>query len=104
MQLEENTQPAGLERYREYLLLLARVQLGDPTSPSEQAVRNEQLANLAEAILQLPEPQRTALMLRYTQGASVAEISRQLGRAPTAVAELLKRGTHHLRLLLQEPG
>ena len=73
----------------------------DHSSPSEQADRNEQLTRLAAALTTLPEAQRTALVLRYCQGCSVADISQQLGRSPTAVAGLLKRGTRQLRDLLQ---
>lgn len=70
------------------------------TSPSEAADRNEQLARLARALDALPEAQRTALVLRYCQGLSVADISARVGRTPAAVAGLLKRGTRQLRELL----
>jgi DNA-directed RNA polymerase specialized sigma24 family protein len=40
-------------------------------------------------------------VLRYCQGYTVADISTHLGRSPTAVAGLLKRGTRQLRDLLQ---
>ena len=50
-------------------------------SPSEQAVRNELLLKLAEAIEQLPEDQRDVVILRGQGGASVAEIAEQLGRS-----------------------
>ncbi|HKI36862.1 MAG TPA: sigma-70 family RNA polymerase sigma factor [Gemmataceae bacterium] len=73
----------------------------EQSSPSERADRNEQLTRLAAALTTLPEAQRTALLLRYCQGLSVADISRHLGRSPTAVAGLLKRGTRQLRDLLQ---
>ena len=73
----------------------------EQSSPSERADRNEQLTRLAAALAELPEAQRTALVLRYCQGCSVANISQRLGRTPTAVAGLLKRGTRQLRDLLQ---
>jgi RNA polymerase sigma-70 factor (ECF subfamily) len=74
----------------------------DQSSPSERADRDEQLTRLAAALTQLPEAQRQALVMRYCQGLSVAAISQQLGRSPTAVAGLLKRGTRQLREFL--PG
>ncbi len=74
----------------------------DQTSPSEAADRNEQLTRLARALESLPEAQRAALVLRYCHGRSVAEISAEIGRSPTAVAGLLKRGAKQLRELLQE--
>jgi RNA polymerase sigma-70 factor, ECF subfamily len=73
----------------------------DQTSPSQAASRNEQMARLAEALSHLPDAQREAIVLRYGTGASVAEISQRLGRTPTAVAGLLKRGSQQLRVLLQ---
>jgi len=73
----------------------------EQSSPSERADRNEQLTRLAAALAVLPDAQRTALVLRYCQGWSVADISDHLGRSPTAVAGLLKRGTRQLRDLLQ---
>jgi RNA polymerase sigma-70 factor (ECF subfamily) len=76
--------------------------VAEQSSPSQQAERNEQAVRLAEALATLPEAQREALVLRHCQGWSVADISRQLGRSPAAVAGLLKRGAKQLRLLLQE--
>ena len=75
----------------------------EQSTPSQQADRNEQAVRLAEALTTLPDAQRQALVLRYAQGLSVAEISAEMGRGPTAVAGLLKRGTRQLRTLLQNP-
>ncbi len=69
----------------------------DQSSPSQQAVRHEEAVRVADALARLPEAQRQALELRYWQGRSLAEISRQLGRTTTAVAGLLKRGLQQLR-------
>ena len=80
---------------------LAQWVVAEQSSPSERADRNEQLTRLAAALAVLPDAQRTALVLRYCQGWSVADISDHLGRSPTAVAGLLKRGTRQLRDLLQ---
>jgi len=75
----------------------------EQSTPSQQADRNEQLARLADALATLPEAQRTALVLRHCHGWPVADISRNLGRSPMAVAGLLKRGARQLRDLLQDP-
>jgi RNA polymerase sigma-70 factor (ECF subfamily) len=71
------------------------------TSPSAQAQFNEQALQLAEALEQLPESQRQALILQHWQGWSLAEIGRHMHRTPAAVAGLVKRGLRQLRLLLQ---
>ncbi len=69
----------------------------DQPSPSQQAERDEQALRLAEALAALPEAQREALVLQHWGGCSLAEIARHLGRSPTAVAGLLKRGLQQLR-------
>jgi RNA polymerase sigma-70 factor, ECF subfamily len=75
----------------------------EQSSPSQRAQRNEQLLRLAQALADLPEAQREAVVLHYWQGQSLAEIGEQLGRTPAAVAGLLHRGLKQLRGLLQEP-
>jgi RNA polymerase sigma-70 factor (ECF subfamily) len=73
-----------------------------PSSPSQQALRQEQLLGLAVALAQLPEDQRTAVELKHLQGRSVAGIARQMQRSRAAVAGLLRRGLERLRELLGE--
>src|SRR5580692_4099989 len=69
----------------------------DQSSPSERAEQGEQALRLAEALEQLPEAQREALVMQYWQGLSLAEIGTHLGRSPEAVAGLIKRGLKQLR-------
>jgi RNA polymerase sigma-70 factor (ECF subfamily) len=71
----------------------------DQTSPSEQAVRHEQMVELAEALAQLPEDQRTAVELHHLEGCSLVEIGRRMQRSKEAVAGLLFRGLKRLRAL-----
>ena len=74
----------------------------EQSSPSQQAQRDEQALRLAEALEQLPDAQREAVIQHYWQGRSLVEIGRHLGRSPSAVAGLLQRGLKQLRRHLQE--
>lgn len=71
------------------------------TSPSEQAMRGEQLSQLAEAIEQLPEQQREAVVLKHLAGLTLKQISDRLGCTPAATAGLLFRGRQRLQELLE---
>jgi RNA polymerase sigma-70 factor (ECF subfamily) len=74
----------------------------DQSSPSDQALRQEQLLRLAEALARLPEEQRRAVELHHLQGCSLAEVGQQMGRSKEAVAGLLYRGIRKLREQLTE--
>jgi RNA polymerase sigma-70 factor (ECF subfamily) len=69
----------------------------DGPSPSQQAQRHEQSLRLADALAQLPDAQREALVLQHWHGWSLADIADHLGRSPAAVAGLLHRGLARLR-------
>jgi RNA polymerase sigma-70 factor (ECF subfamily) len=69
----------------------------DRSSPSQQAIRHEQLLALAEALDALPEDQRQAVELHHLGGCPVAEVAAQLGRSKASVAGLLRRGLRALR-------
>lgn len=72
----------------------------DQSSPSERAMRNEQLLQLSHALARLPELQREAVELFHLQGCSLAEIASLLNRSQPAVAGLLHRGLKRLRELI----
>jgi RNA polymerase sigma-70 factor (ECF subfamily) len=74
----------------------------EESSPTEQAMRNEQQLRLAEALDRLPEDQRRAVEMHHLQGLPVAEVAREMGRSDGAVGALLVRGLKKLRELLRE--
>jgi RNA polymerase sigma-70 factor (ECF subfamily) len=75
----------------------------EQSSPSQLAIKHEQAVRLGDALSQLPEAQREALVLQQWHGWSLGEIGRHLDRSPAAVAGLLRRGLKQLRVLLHEP-
>jgi RNA polymerase sigma-70 factor (ECF subfamily) len=76
----------------------------DQTSPSERAVRGEELVLLAQALARLPEDQRRVVELHYLQGLGVADVAESIGRTRPAAVGLLFRGLKRLRELLRDLG
>lgn len=74
--------------------------IADQTSPSERAVRCEELWRLAQAMAQLPEDQRRVVELHHLKGLPVAEVALLMDRSRPAVVGLLYRGLNRLRELL----
>jgi RNA polymerase sigma-70 factor (ECF subfamily) len=73
----------------------------EQSSPSQRAIREEEMSQLAAALAQLPDDQRTAVELHHLQGLPLAEVAAQLDRTKGATAALLFRGLKKLRQLLQ---
>jgi RNA polymerase sigma-70 factor (ECF subfamily) len=70
------------------------------SSPDAQALRQERLLELAEALARLPEDQRRAVEWLHLRGWSVDAIAREMGRSPQSVGGLLRRGMKRLRELM----
>lgn len=75
----------------------------EQSSPSQLVERQEQAVRLAEALTQLPETQREALMLQHWHGWKLQEIALHMGKSHAAVAGLIKRGLEQLRAVLAPP-
>jgi RNA polymerase sigma-70 factor (ECF subfamily) len=77
--------------------------VAEHSSPSEQAVRQEEIVRLSGALERLPENQRTALELKHLQSWSVEAIAAHMELSKAAVGGLLRRGMAKLRELMEEP-
>ncbi len=73
----------------------------EQSSPSQRAIRHEELLRMAESLATLPENQRRAIELHHLQGLPLAEIAAALGTTKSAVAGLLHRGLKALRNRLE---
>ena len=72
------------------------------SSPSAKAERKEELLRVAQALEEMPAPQRQAVELHYLRGWALAEIAEHLDRTKPAVAGLLQRGLAFLRQRLEQ--
>jgi RNA polymerase sigma-70 factor (ECF subfamily) len=70
------------------------------SSPSQQASRREQAVLLAEALGQLPDDYREAIILRNLEGLSFPEVAGRMGRSLDSVKKLWARALTQLRSLL----
>ncbi len=83
-------------------LRFAKWLAADQSTPSQNLEQHEQAIRLADALAQLPDTQREALVLQNWNNWTLAEIADHMGRTPAAVAGLLKRGLKRLRELLTD--
>ncbi len=88
-------------RHHQSFVGLDQMLLGSQTSPSEAAIRSEQLTQLADALEQLPEEQREAVFLKHIVGKTLREISEHLNCTEAATAGYLARGRKRLREVLE---
>lgn len=68
--------------------------------PHRQAVWRQLADRARETIAGLPEPERTAVLLRHFEGCTTAEIARALGRDESAAKHAVFRGVKKLRTAL----
>ena len=74
------------------------------TSPSQVAQRAEELLRVANALGDLPDEQRSAVLAYYWRGASVRDIAAEMQRSDAAVAGLIYRGVKRLNERLAPVG
>ena len=72
------------------------------SSPSQKAVKQEDLLRLSDALAELPEAQHEAIVLHHLQGLKLADVALEMDRSEAAVAGLLFRGLKALQTLLCE--
>jgi RNA polymerase sigma-70 factor (ECF subfamily) len=68
----------------------------DVSTPSTQALRQEEAQRLRQAVELLPEPQRQVLLWHHWEGLTFAEIGRRLGRSEDAVRMMFGRALERL--------
>jgi RNA polymerase sigma-70 factor (ECF subfamily) len=80
---------------------------GHAAAPQNSVFRGEAALLLAQALEKLPEDQRTAVELRYLAQETLERIAAEMGKTPSAVSGLIRRGVEtlrqHLPLELGEP-
>lgn len=84
---------------------IERLVAGDPVrgaalDPEEQLADRELPPQLSEALAQLPEPQREAVVMLYVEQISVAEAAERAGITPNALKVRAHRGSRALRTAL----
>jgi RNA polymerase sigma-70 factor (ECF subfamily) len=88
---------------RTYLPLEEIAELvADESSASEEAVQG--VARILRQLSELPEKNRTVLILHALEGLSVEEVAATLGLSQSAVKMRLSRGREQLRNLMKEDG
>lgn len=79
---------------------LADLLVAPHSSPSLKATQHETLAQMAEALLSLPDEQRQAVEMHHLRGIPLAQVAEKLQRSTGAVAALLYRAMQQLRSAL----
>lgn len=95
-------------RFRSRGLSRAREQLADPkvleaVAPGATA-GGEELFSLSDALADMPELQRRAILMREWRGCSYAEIAEELGLSASAVETLIFRARRSLAQRLEHPA
>jgi len=71
-------------------------------SAGDLVARAETQRRLAEHVLALDEPYRSAILLRYFEGSSASEIARRRGLPPATVRSWIRRGLRRIEAALDD--
>src|SRR5262245_16657139 len=74
------------------------------SSPSQRASRREQAVLLADALGQLPEDYREAIVLRHLEGLTFPQVAQRMGRSLDSVEKLWLRAVTRLRQSMGAPS
>jgi RNA polymerase sigma-70 factor (ECF subfamily) len=107
--LRARARDVGRERSLQQAVDQSSARLGallaaEQSSPSQEAIRHEDLLRLADALARLPEDQRAAVELHHLEGRTLAATAEVLGRTRSAAASLVFRGLKNLRRILEGEG
>ena len=72
-------------------------QLSDGSSLEETAAHRDELRRIWQLIEELPDQQRTALVLKFQEDMKIEDIAVAMGKSPGAVKLLVHRGVTRLR-------
>jgi RNA polymerase sigma-70 factor (ECF subfamily) len=81
---------------------LGRYMIAPESSPTQKAMRRERALVLANALAELPDNYREALILREFENLTLPEIAQRMDRSPDAVRKMLARGLLRLRSILKD--
>ena len=76
--------------------------MGDLTSPSQAAIREERLVQLREALESMDEIDREVLALRHFEELSNNEVAEVLGLQKTAASNRYVRALKRLKSILED--
>jgi RNA polymerase sigma-70 factor (ECF subfamily) len=92
-----------VEKLRQTLIGIFRVQSQKHASPEETIIQNEKDAGLWQALQSMDEKHRLPLVLRYYHDLPITEIAQILNINEGTIHSRLHNGRERLRLALEEP-
>lgn len=72
----------------------------DPPDPAQSPMRDMEGSQVIETIDAIPEPYRTAIVMRYIDGLSPKDIGELLSVSANVVSVRIHRGVEHLKSIL----